>query len=87
MDDTEMPVNDLESVVPVMTLNLLDWLALVALIAAGLNWGLVGLINLDLVGAALGNGTAASRAVYLVFGLAAVYGIAFAWRLAGLARR
>lgn len=87
MKSTEAPVNDFSSVVPAMTLSLLDWIALIIVIAGGVNWGLVGLLNMDLVGAALGSGTAAARAVYLLVGLAALYCIFFAFRMAGLNRR
>ncbi len=86
MNDAEPPVNDLASTVPLMTLSLLDWIALIILIVGGLNWGLVGLLNLDLIGAALGNGTAASRLVQLLIGLAGLYGVAFALKLGGRRR-
>ncbi len=54
--------------------------ALVLLIVGGLNWGLVGLFNFDLV-AALFGGTAASystlsRIVFVIVGIAALYGFA-----------
>jgi len=86
MNDAEPPINDLASTVPLMTLSLLDWIALIILIVGGLNWGLVGLLNLDLIGAALGNGTAASRLAQLLIGLAGLYGIAFALKLGGRRR-
>ena len=86
MNDAEPPVNDLASTVPLMTLSLLDWIALIILIVGGLNWGLVGLLNLDLIGAALGEGSTALRLVNMLIGLAALYGIAFAWRLGGRRR-
>ncbi|MBU0536622.1 MAG: DUF378 domain-containing protein, partial [Nanoarchaeota archaeon] len=35
-------------------LEVLDWIALVLVIVGGLNWGLVGLLNLDLVQTILG---------------------------------
>lgn len=49
------------------------------LIIGGLNWGLVGFFGFDLVGALLGDTTVASRAVYGLGGLAAVYQ-ALGWR-------
>jgi uncharacterized membrane protein YuzA (DUF378 family) len=43
------------------------------LIIGGLNWGLVGLFNFDLVATILGNMSALSRIVYLVVGISAIY--------------
>jgi uncharacterized membrane protein YuzA (DUF378 family) len=51
----------------------LDVIAAVLLVIGGLNWGVVGLTGSDLVGALLGNLSPASRAVYLLVGLAALY--------------
>ena len=50
-----------------------DILAAVLLVVGGLNWGLVGLADFDLVGALFGPMSPASRLVYAVVGLAAVY--------------
>ncbi len=55
----------------------LDLIALVLLIVGGLNWGLVALAKFDLVakifGLDFGETNAASRIVYGLVGLAAVY--------------
>lgn len=51
----------------------LDIFAAVLLIIGGLNWGLVGLLKLDLVATTLGNGTLLASVVYILVGLAAVY--------------
>jgi uncharacterized membrane protein YuzA (DUF378 family) len=58
----------------------LDILAAALLLVGGLNWGLVGLAKFDLVawvfgGMEFGETNAASRVVYGLVGLAAVYGI------------
>lgn len=53
----------------------LDWVAMVLLIVGGLNWGLVGLFNYDLVAQLFGTQTAFSRIVYVVVGLSALYSI------------
>jgi uncharacterized membrane protein YuzA (DUF378 family) len=58
-----------------MRLNALDWAAMVLLIVGGLNWGLVGLFDIDVVARILGVMTTASRTVYILVGLAAVYSI------------
>ena len=56
--------------------NALDWIAQILLIVGGLNWGLVGLFNLDLVAALFGQGTMVSRIVYVLVGLSALWGLA-----------
>jgi uncharacterized protein len=58
----------------------LDILAATLVLVGGLNWGLVGLAKFDLVawifgGMEFGETNAASRVVYGLVGLAAVYGI------------
>jgi uncharacterized membrane protein YuzA (DUF378 family) len=64
----------------------LDLLAAALVIVGGLNWGLVALAEFDLVawifGEEFGTTNAASRIVYGLVGLAAVYGI-----VAALSRR
>ncbi|MBD3390035.1 DUF378 domain-containing protein [Candidatus Micrarchaeota archaeon] len=56
----------------------LDMLALALVIIGGLNWGLVGLLNLDLVQLILGSIPMLAQIVYIVVGLAALYMIYFA---------
>ncbi|HUS14152.1 MAG TPA: DUF378 domain-containing protein [Chloroflexia bacterium] len=51
----------------------LDVIAAVLLVIGGFNWGVVGLTGSDIVGTLLGNLSPASRAVYLLVGLAALY--------------
>ncbi|HEY7207814.1 MAG TPA: DUF378 domain-containing protein [Gaiellaceae bacterium] len=66
----------------------LDLLAAVLVIVGGLNWGLVAVAKFDLVawifGLSFGETNAASRVVYGLVGLAAVYAL---MRLLDLARR
>jgi uncharacterized membrane protein YuzA (DUF378 family) len=59
----------------------LNILTLILLIVGGLNWGLVGLFNFDLVAAVFGPGSLLSRVVYIVVGVSAVWQ---AIRLAGV---
>lgn len=61
-------------------MNAVDWIALVLMIVGGVNWGLVGLFNIDLVASIFGQMTTASRIVYALVGLAALYGIVLAIR-------
>lgn len=59
----------------------LDWLALVLLIVGGLNWGLIGLFNFDLVATVFGTMSLLARVVYILVGLSAVYLLAAAGKL------
>lgn len=61
-------------------LHLLDYIALVLLVVGGLNWGLVGLLQLDLVAALFGPMALPTRTVYVLVGLAALWGIALVLR-------
>ena len=51
----------------------LDVIAAVLLVIGGINWGVVGLTGSDIVGTLLGNLSPASRLVYLLVGVAALY--------------
>jgi len=51
----------------------IDVLAAILLVVGGLNWGLVGLLNFDLVAKLFGEMSVLSRVVYSLVGLAAVY--------------
>lgn len=57
-------------------LNALDWVALILVVIGGVNWGLVGLFNFDLVAALLGDMSLLSRIVYVLVGVSAVYVLA-----------
>lgn len=56
-----------------MKLNIVDIIAIVLVVIGGLNWGLVGLVNLDIVALILGPGSMLSNVVYILVGLAAAY--------------
>lgn len=55
--------------------------ALVLLIAGGLNWALVGLFNFDLVAAIFGDMTVVTRVVYVLVGVAGVVALTLLPRL------
>ena len=55
--------------------NTWDWIALVLLVVGGLNWGLVGAFEFDLVATIFGAMTVVSKIVYVLVGVAAIYGI------------
>lgn len=54
----------------------LEMFAYALLLIGGLNWGLVGFFEYNLVDAVLGAGSSASRAVYALVGLSAIWGLA-----------
>lgn len=56
-----------------MKMNALDWVALILVIIGGLNWGLIGFLQYDLVAAIFGEMTILSRIVYAIVGISAVY--------------
>lgn len=64
-----------------MRLNVVDWVALVLVIVGGLNWGLVGAFDFNLVGALFGDMSVLSRIVYVLVGLSALYLIYTATKL------
>jgi uncharacterized membrane protein YuzA (DUF378 family) len=57
----------------------LNLITLVLVIVGGVNWGLVGVFNFDLVAAILGEASFPSRTVYALVGLSAL------WQLVPLA--
>jgi uncharacterized membrane protein YuzA (DUF378 family) len=77
INSTKIRVNQ-KGVVIMVEKSAIDWIALVLVIVGGLNWGLVGLFNFDLVAAIFGEMSTISRAVYSLVGLAAIYMIYFA---------
>ena len=56
----------------IKTMDMVVWTLLAI---GGLNWGLVGIFNFDLVAAIFGNMSILSRIVYTIVGLAALYDI------------
>jgi uncharacterized protein len=56
-------------------LNVVDWMAMILLIVGGLNGALVGWFDIDIVARILGAMLSASRGVYVLVGVAALYSI------------
>lgn len=54
-------------------MNWFDWLTFILVIVGALNWGLVGLLNLDLVSYVFGAMTLTSKIIYTVIGASALY--------------
>jgi uncharacterized protein len=57
-------------------MKFVNLLTLFLLIVGGLNWGLVGLADFDLVAALFGPGSGLSRIVYILVGISAVFQLA-----------
>lgn len=51
-----------------------NMIALILIIVGGLNWGLVGLADFNLVSAIFGADTALTNLIYILVGAAAIYG-------------
>lgn len=56
-----------------MKMSAMGWITFVLVIIGALNWGLVGFFEWDLVKAIFGDMTTASRVVYDLVGLAALW--------------
>lgn len=54
-------------------LSALDWIALILVIIGGLNWGLVGIFQADIVNSIFGSVPVLAAIIYIIIGLAAVY--------------
>lgn len=55
------------------SLSAFDWIALVLVLVGGLNWGLVGAFDFNLVAMLFGEESVLSRIVYVVVVLATLY--------------
>jgi len=63
-----------------MKKNVIDWIALILVIIGGINWGLVGLFNWNLVNAIFGAGSVIASIIYILVGVAGLYMISFLFR-------
>ncbi len=54
-------------------INVLDWVFLVLLVVGGLNWGLIGLFDYNLVAELFGANSALSNLIYILVGASAAY--------------
>lgn len=63
-------------------LGALDWIAYALAIIGGLNWGLVGAFDFNLVAAIFGEQSVISRIIYVLVGLSALYLLYTATKLA-----
>ena len=56
-----------------MRMNAVDWITFVLVVVGGINWGLVGAINYNVVNTLLGSWPMVERIVYDLVGLSALY--------------
>lgn len=62
-------------------LNTIDWIAVVLVIIGGLNWGLIGLFDLNLVDKIFGSIGWLASLIYILVGIAAIYLAVYANKL------
>ena len=55
--------------------SVLDWIALIIIVIGGLNWGLYGLYQLNIISMIFGGFSMIARVVYIIVGIAAIYAI------------
>ncbi|MBC7513360.1 MAG: DUF378 domain-containing protein [Herminiimonas sp.] len=58
-----------------------EWIPMLLLAVGGLNWGLIGLFNFNLVSFLFGEMTTLTRLVYVVVGLCALYSLYLSSRI------
>ncbi len=56
-----------------MKMSSLDWVASILVIVGGLNWGLVGAFNYNLVDSVFGVESVIARIIYVLVGLSALW--------------
>ena len=62
------------------TLKALDTTALVLVIIGAVNWGLIGFFRFDLVSSLFGTGTAFTRIIFALVGIAGLYSLSLLGR-------
>lgn len=58
-------------------MKFLDTIALILVIIGGINWGLVGLFEFNIVSVLFGTFSAMTRIIYCLIGIASLYSISF----------
>ena len=53
--------------------SVMDWVALILVIMGGINWGLIGFFNFNLLGTILSHAPFVEKIMYSLMGLAAVW--------------
>jgi uncharacterized membrane protein YuzA (DUF378 family) len=68
-------------------MSAVDYIAMALLIIGGLNWGMVGLFDIDVVASLFGPASPLSRVIYVMVGIAALYSIYLSAKMATTKRR
>jgi len=63
-----------------MPKNVFEWIAVILLVIGGLNWGLVGALDFDLVATVFEAGSTIGKIVYILVGVSAIYGLFFLFK-------
>lgn len=58
-------------------MKILDNIVLILVVIGGINWGLVGFFNFNLVGSLFGDFSMLTRIIYSLVGVASIYAISF----------
>jgi uncharacterized membrane protein YuzA (DUF378 family) len=64
-------------------MNPVSWIAVILVIIGGLNWGLIGFFNYNLVAAIFGAMSGLTRVIYILVGLSALYMVFWKFSMAG----
>ena len=64
-------------------MNSWSWIAVILVIIGGLNWGLIGFFNFNLVASIFGDMSTLTRIIYALVGLAALYMVFWKISVAG----
>lgn len=64
-------------------MNPVSWIAVILVIIGGLNWGLIGFFNYNLVAAIFGAMSGLTRVIYALVGLSALYMVFWKFSMAG----
>jgi len=63
-----------------MPKNVAEWIAIILIVIGGINWGLVGALNFNLVDTIFGSGSIIAKIIYILVGVSALYGLFFLFK-------
>ncbi len=62
-------------------MKVIDYIVLVLVVVGTINWGLVGILNFDLVRVLFGDMTILSRIIYTIIGISGIYSLSYFGRI------
>lgn len=62
-------------------MKVIDYIVLVLVAVGTINWGLVGILNFDLVKVLFGDMTVLSRIIYTIIGISGIYSLSYFGRI------